>query len=190
MINNVSSQYGAKKLANVLGFKSQVTLENYLGYLTEAYLIFPLRRHSTKAGMRLRSSKKTYVVDNGFVTAKAVQHSPNTGKLMENLVFTELVKKGNQPGRELFYYKTRNDREIDFVLKNGYQVVELIQVCYDMTAPDVEQREIKALTEAGKELNVNKLSVLTWNEKRAVEKDRMTIHFKPLWEWLLEPTKT
>jgi hypothetical protein len=186
LINNVSGQYGAKKLANILEFKSQVTLEKYLGYLTEAYLIFPLIRHSTKAGIRLRSSKKTYVVDNGFVTAKAVQHSPNTGKLMENLVFTELVKKGNQPGRELFYYKTRNDREIDFVLKKGYQVIELIQVCYDMTDPDVEQREVKALVEAGKELNISKLTMLTWNEKRTVEKDNMTIQFRPLWEWLLE----
>jgi predicted AAA+ superfamily ATPase len=186
LINNVSGQYSSKKLANILGFKSQVTLEKYVSYLTEAYLIFPLIRHSTKAGIRLRSSKKTYVVDNGFVTAKAVQHSPNTGKLMENLVFTELVKKGNQPGRELFYYKTRNDREIDFVLKKGYQVTELIQVCYDLTGPDVEQRETKALVEAGKELNVDKLSVLTWNEKRVVEKDNMTIQFRPLWEWLLE----
>ncbi len=186
LINNVSGQYGSKKFANVLGFKSQVTLGKYLGYLTEAYLIFPLIRHSTKAGIRLRSSKKTYVVDNGFVTAKAVQHSPNTGKLMENLVFTELVKKGNQPGRELFYYKTRNDREIDFVLKKGYQVMELMQVCYDMTDADVEQREVKALVEAGKELNVSKLTVLTWNEKRTVEKDNMTIQFRPLWEWLLE----
>jgi len=190
LINNVSGQYSPKKLANVLGFKSQVTLEKYLGYLTESYLIFPLSRHSTKAGMRRRSSKKTYVVDNGFVTAKAVQHSPNTGKLMENLVFTELVKKGNQPGRELFYYKTRNDREIDFVLKNGYQVVELIQVCYDIKNPDVEEREVKALVEAGKELSITGLTVLTWNEKRVVEKDGMTIHFKPLWEWLLEPAKT
>jgi len=189
LINNVSGQYGAKKLANILEFKSQVTLEKYLGYLTEAYLIFPLIRHSTKAGMRLRSAKKTYVVDNGFVTAKAVQHSPNTGKLMENLVFTELVKKGNQPGRELFYYKTRNDREIDFVLKKGYQVTELIQVCYDITDADVEQREVKALVEAGKELNVSKLTVLTWNEKRTVEKDNMTIQFRPLWEWLLEKTE-
>jgi predicted AAA+ superfamily ATPase len=189
LINNVSGQYSPKKLANVLGFKSQVTLEKYLGYLAESYLIFPLIRHSTKFGMRLRSPKKTYVVDNGFITAKAVQHSPNTGKLMENLVFTELVKKGNQPGRELFYYKTRNDREIDFVLKNGYQVVELIQVCYDIKNPDVEEREVKALVEAGRELNVTGLTVLTWNEKRFVEKDGMTIHVKPLWEWLLEPTK-
>ena len=100
---------------------------------------------------------------------------------MENLVFTELVKKGNQPGRELFYYKTRNDREVDFVLKNGYKVVELMQVCYDIADPDVEQREIKALVEAGKELDAKELSVLTWNEKCVVEKDGLTINVKPLW---------
>ncbi|MDP2587103.1 MAG: ATP-binding protein [Candidatus Komeilibacteria bacterium] len=189
LINNVSNQYGAKKLARVLGFKSQVTLENYLGYLNEAYLLFSLKRHSTKAGTRLRSLKKTYAVDNGFVTAKAVQHSPDTGKLMENLVFMELVKKGYQPNRELFYYKTRNDREIDFVLKKGYQAVELLQVCYDLTDPDVEQREVKALIEAGQELNITKLTALTWNEKRKIEKNGMTVYLKPLYEWLLETVK-
>ena len=72
------------------------------------------------------------------------------------------------------------------MLKKGYQVMELIQVCYDITDADVEQREVKALVEAGKELNVSKLTVLTWNEKRAVEKDNMTIQFRPLWEWLFE----
>lgn len=185
LINNFSNQHSIKKLANILGFKSHITLENYLNYLTEAYLIFSLKRHSTKTGMQLRSPKKTYVVDNGFITAKAIQHSPNTGKLMENLVFTELVKKGNQPNRELFYYKTRNDREIDFVIKKGYQVIELIQVAHESTNPDVEKREVKALLEAGKELNVARLTVITWNEKREVKKNDMTIYFKPLWEWLL-----
>lgn len=186
LINNVSNQYSPKKLANVLGFKSQITLENYLVYLTEAYLVFRLKQHSTKVGMRLRSPKKTYAVDNGFITAKAVLHSPNNGKLMENLVFTELVKKGNQPNRELFYYKTRNDREVDFVLKKGYEVVELIQVAYESTNHDVEEREIKALIEAGEELDVTKLTVLTWNEKREVKKNDVTISFKPLWEWLTQ----
>jgi len=161
-------------------------LEKYLGYLTEAYLIFFLKRHSTKTSVRLRSPKKTYVVDNGFITAKAVQHSPDTGKLMENLVCIELVKRGNRPNRELFYYKTRNDREIDFVIKKGHEVVELIQVAYESTIQDVEKREVQALVEAGKELNVTQLSVLTWNEKRMVEKDGMAIRFRPLWEWLLE----
>ena len=103
---------------------------------------------------------------------------------MENLVFMELVKRGNQPNRELFYYKTRNDREIDFVLKDGYKVVELLQVSYDLTSKDVEEREVKALVEAGKELDVRNLSVLTWSEKREIKKDDMVIQFIPIWEWL------
>jgi predicted AAA+ superfamily ATPase len=186
LINNVSSQYTARKLASVLAFKSDVTVAKYLDYLIEAYLVFSLDRHSTKATMRLQLPKKTYVVDNGLVTAKAVQHSPNSGKLMENLVFMELVKRGNQPNREIFYYRTRNDREVDFVLKNGYEVVELMQVSYESTAQDVEEREVKALVEASEELKVTKLTVLTWNEKREVKKDGKTIQFIPLWEWLTE----
>ncbi len=184
LINNVSSQYTARKLASVLTFKSDVTVAKYLDYLIEAYLVFSLDRHSTKATMRLQLPKKTYVVDNGLVTAKAVQHSPNSGKLMENLVFMELVKRGHQPNRELFYYRTRNDREIDFVLKKGHEVVELLQVSYDSTSQDVEEREVKALVEAAEELKVTKLTVLTWNEKREMKKDGMTIQFIPLWEWL------
>lgn len=185
LINNFSNQYGAKKLATVLGFKSEVTLEKYMGYLNEAYLTFSLKRHSTKETLRQRAPKKTYVVDNGFVTAKAVQHSPNTGKLMENLVFTELVKRGNQPNRELFYYKTRNDREIDFVRKEGYKVVELIQVCYDLTNIDTEEREVKAIIEAGEELKVSNLTIITWDDKREVKRSGLIIQFIPLWEWLL-----
>lgn len=189
LINNVTSQYSIRKLANVLGFKSGVTLEKYLGYLTEAYLIFSLHRYSAKAGLRLRSPKKAYVVDNGFITSKAVQHSPNNGKYMENLVFTELVKRGSESNREIFYYHTRNDREVDFALKSGTEITELIQVTYEASNQDVVQREIKALVEAGKELNVSNLLVLTWDEKRDMEKDGVTIKFRPLWEWLLEPTK-
>ncbi len=186
LINNTSSQYTARKLANTLAFKSDVTVAKYLDYLIEAYLIFSLDRHSTKATMRLQSPKKTYVVDNGLVTAKAVQSSPNNGKLMENLVFMELVKKGNQPNRELFYYKTRNDREIDFVIKKGYKVVELIQVSYDVSNSDVEERETKALIEAGLELDITKLTVVTWNEKKELKKDGAIINFVPLWEWLMD----
>lgn len=188
LINNFANLYSLRKLQDVLNLKSVTTTEKYTKYLEEAYLIFSLLRYSAKSVQRIKSPKKVYVVDNGFVSAKAIQHSPDKGKLMENLVFTELVKRGNEPNRELFYYKTRNDREVDFVVKEGAEVTELIQVCYEVKNPDVEEREAKALVEAGSELKTKKLTVLTWDEKRDMEKDGMTIRFKPLLEWLLEKT--
>ena len=189
LINNVSNQYSFRKLANILKFKSDVTLEKYLKYLEEAYIIFSLSSFSAKAGERLRSPKKIYTVDNGFVASKAVQHFSDNGKLMENLVFTEFVKRGFEPNRELFYYKTRNGREVDFAIMNGYEISKLIQVCYDVRNLDAEQREVKSLIEASDELKVDNLTVLTWDDEREVKKNGKTVKFKPLWKWLLEIEK-
>lgn len=190
LINNFASLYSLRKLQDVLNLKSVTTTEKYAKYLEEAYLIFSVFRYSAKSVVRIKSPKKVYVVDNGFVTAKAIQHSPDKGKLMENLVFMELVKQGVKPASELFYYKTRNDREVDFVVKKGTEITELIQVCYEAKNSDVEQREIKALVEAASELSTGggkfpKLTVLTWDEKRSIEKGGVTVQVKPLWEWLL-----
>lgn len=189
LINNFANPYTVRKILEILNLKSASTIEKYIKYLEEAYLIFSLLRYSPKSIQRIKSPRKVYAVDNGFITAKAVQHSPDKGKLMENLVFTELVKRGVKPNRELFYYKTRNDREVDFVLKKGTEVTELIQICYEAINSDVEQRETKALLEASGELKVEKLTILTWDEKREIKKDSKAIRLIPLWEWLLEKTQ-
>jgi hypothetical protein len=101
---------------------------------------------------------------------------------LENLVFTELVKNGFEPNRDLFYYKTRNDREVDFVLREGSKVAELVQVAYEVDTPDIEKRELKALIEAGLELQVSTLTIITWNEKKTVQKEGITVNFVPFWE--------
>jgi len=186
LLNNFASLYTLRKLQDVLRLKSVATTEKYTRYLEDAYLIFSLLRYSPKSIQRIKSPKKVYVVDNGFVSAKAVQHSPDKGKLMENLVFTELAKRGVKPNQELFYYKTRNNREVDFGVKKGMEVTELIQVCADVTNPDVLEREVKALIEAGSELGTKVLTLLTWDEKREIKRNGSVIQVRPLWEWMLE----
>jgi len=185
LVNNVAAQFSARKLVSVLNFNSGVTFEKYLDYLAQAYLVFVLNRYTPKALERLTAPRKAYAVDTGFVTAKAVQHSPDTGKLMENLVFCELLKRGCQPNRDLFYYKTRNDREIDFVIKEATQVRELVQVVYDASDADTQKREIKALIEASEELHAQTLTLLTWNERGEIKRNGMLINIVPLNDWLM-----
>ncbi len=104
---------------------------------------------------------------------------------MENLIFTEFLKRGHKINLDLFFYKTRNQKEIDFVVKDGYKIKELIQSCYDPSHPDTENREIKALIEASEELNVHDLKVITWELEKEVKIKKHTIQFIPLLKWLM-----
>ena len=105
---------------------------------------------------------------------------------MENLVFTELVKRGIKPNVELFYYNTRNRREVDFVIKEGTRVNLLLQVTYELSSPETLNREIKSLVEASEELNAENLVILTWDEEKEETTGGKSIRFIPLWKWLVE----
>lgn len=61
-----------------------------------------------------KAPKKVYVVDNGLLQSTAFNLSENLGRLLENQVFVELLRHYYIPGQTLFYYRTRNDKEIDF----------------------------------------------------------------------------
>lgn len=185
LMDNVATEYTFRRLTRALNFRSGVTLEKYLRYLIEAYAIFSLDRYSFKSGERIRTPKKAYVVDNGFIAAKAVQHAPDTGKLLENLVFMELVKQGKTPNLDLFSYKTRSGKEVDFILKENHRTSELIQVAFHMANPDIEKRETGALFDAARELNASVLTIITWDEKRSIKKDNHTLEVVPLAEWLM-----
>ena len=95
--------------------------------------------------------------------------SENLGRLLENQVFVELLRRGYIPGQTLFYYRTRNDKEIDFVTRKGSKVEQLIQVCYDMTSEKTRKRELDALVEAAEELHCDNLLVITNTQQEETE---------------------
>ncbi len=161
LLSNLCNPISANDLVSEVGMSSVTTTKKFCDYLAEPYLFYFLPRFSNKLKMMKKAPNKVYVVDNGFVQSTAFNLTENLGRLLENQIFVELLRRGYIPGNTLFYYRTRNDKEIDFVTRKGPKVEQLIQVCYDMASEKTRKRELSALIEAAEELNCNNLLVIT-----------------------------
>ncbi len=183
LLTNFCNQLSANDIADALNIKSVNTTQKFMGYLHEPFLFYYLPRYNNKLKLMTNAPRKIYVVDNGFVAAKAFSTSDNLGRLLENQVFVNLLRKGYDPEKTMFYYRTRNDKEIDFVLRENNRVKQLVQVSYEMTSEKTIRRECSALKEAAQELHCNDLYVLTYAEKRTLDREGCTIHVLPAAEW-------
>lgn len=186
LISNFTSEFSFTRLRNILRFNSTNTVEKYLRYLEEAYLVFVLNRFSFKVKEQIKSPRKIYAVDNGFVIAKAFQVSKDISKLVENLIFCEILRRGYKLNRDVFYYKTKNGNEVNFVLRDGIKIKDLIQVCYDIDDFKTKERELKGLIKASEELKCDNLTILTWEYEGEEKFRKKIIKFFPIWKWLLE----
>ena len=99
-------------------------------------------------------------------------------------MFVELLRRNYKQELDLFYYRTRNDREIDFLLRKGHRIEQLIQVCYDISSPKTMKREIDALIEAAIELKCNNLLLITWDKEEQIEVNNLTVNLTPAYKWL------
>ncbi len=192
LIANIGSEFSYLSLANATGIKSSITSQKYSGYLEEAYLLFYIGRFSykTKSAGQIR---KAYCYDTGMFAAKAMQASPNLGKFLENTVAIHLKNAEIKKEMELYYWKDQQDHEVDFVVKRGIKVAELIQVCYSLEDKKTKDREIRSLLTAGKELRCKKLTIITMKEEKKESREwfgiKGTITYKSVWKWLLEETR-
>jgi predicted AAA+ superfamily ATPase len=190
LMSNIANEYSYNSLAKIGKIKSSHTIEKYLSYLEESFILFSLSRFSYKVKEQLSSNKKIYCIDNGFIQAKSFKASPDLGKLYENLVACKLKKEEVDGELKFYYWKNQQQEEVDFILQEGLKVRQLIQVCFDITNLETKNREIRALIKAGKELKCDDLLIIT-EDAESVEKvkwfgDKATIKYIPLWKWLLE----
>ena len=183
LVSNFCNPVSANDLTTELGFSSVNTTRKYMDYLHEPYLFYYLSRYNSKLKLMKKAPRKVYVVDNGFVTSKAFSLSDNLGRLLENQVFIELVRRGYDVERTMFYYRSRNDKEVDFVLRKGAHIERLVQVCYDMSNPKTEKREVDSIVECAGELKCSSLVIVTDNDKRTIEKDGYKIDVVPITEF-------
>jgi hypothetical protein len=180
LVSNFCNPVSINELTVNLGISSVNTTRRYLDYLHEPYLFYYLSRYNNKLKLMQKVPRKVYVVDNGFVQAKAFSLSENLGLLLENQVFIELIRRGYNTDKTLFYYRSRNDKEVDFVLREENRVKALIQVCYDMSNEKTEKREVGSLIECAGELKCDNLIIVTANDERTIDKDGYTINVLPI----------
>lgn len=186
LLSNYTNLFSFNQVKKELDFNSVATVQKYIGYLEEPYLFQHITRYNNKIKNQQKSAQKIYIIDNGFVNARSFELSPNYGRLLENLVFVELLRRSYKPKLDLFYYRTRNDREIDFLVRKGHKVEQLIQVCYDINHPKTIKREVDALLEAAIELKCDDLLLITWDKEEIKEADKLTIKLIPAYKWLTQ----
>ena len=183
LVSNFCNPVSANELATELDFSSVNTVRKYMDYLHEPYLFYYLSRYNNKLKLMKKAPRKVYVVDNGFVASKAFSVSDNLVRLLENQVFIELIRRGYDVEKTIFYYRSRNDKEVDFVLREGSRILRLVQVCYDLGSPKTEKREVDSIVECAGELKCDNLVIVTYNDKRTIEKDGYKIDVVPITEF-------
>ncbi len=180
LFTNFTKEVSYNSLKNILGFKSSTSVKNYIDFMQESFLIFELYKYDFSLKKQFVSDKKSYVIDNGLRNTVSFYFSEDLGKSLENLVFLELKRRGN----EIYYYK--NKKECDFLIKDKARIVHAIQVSKDIEPGKNKDRELGGLMEAMAEFNLKEGIILTQFQEDEFKEDDYTISIIPIWKWLLD----
>ena len=182
LASNIGTIQSYNNLREMINVKSLNTIKNYLEMLENVFLFFKIDLFSFSVKKQIYNPSKIYSVDSALSNAIAFKFSENLGHIYENIVFIELQRKN----KEVFYWKSKRGREVDFVIKSGLKIDEAIQVCFSFTDKKTRDRELESLLSAKNELNVDNLVMITEDEKGEEVIDGVTIRIIPLWKWLLQ----
>lgn len=143
IIDNTSNIVSPNSIANALnsyGKKvSYNTVEKYIRYMKECYLIYECGRYDILGKQNLKTLSKYYLVDLGFKKVSSIKNNTNLGYSIENIVYLELLRRGN-----IVNIGKVNDLEVDFVVKKENEI-EYYQVSTSLYDEKTKEREINSL---------------------------------------------
>ena len=180
LISNATKIISLASLKKTFGLSFRAVIA-YMDYFKEAMLILELPLFSYSLKTQQKSLKKVYAIDIGLARAVSFRFSEERGRMLENCVFLKLQ---SYQGAELYYYKTKNGLEVDFLIKKG-ATKELAQVCVSLHDEKTKKREVAALTEAMDECGIKNGIIITDEEKEEIKIGRRIIKVVPIYEWLL-----
>jgi predicted AAA+ superfamily ATPase len=179
LVSHPAGMVSYNKLKSQFKLGSVNTIKSFVEYMQNSWLIFTMNVYDYSLKRQQIAPKKIYCVDTGLSNAVGFRFSPNTGRLMENLVFLAL----RQGTDKIYYYLAPDGLEVDFYLPDHHQ---LIQVAQNMTDPVTRERELRALRIAVHALKAKQAIVLSSANDEDVNVDGVNVQIRSLSEWLLE----
>ncbi len=182
-LQNISNPSNFSKV----GGSTQLSTDSvgeYVRYLQDAFFIFSVPLFSFSAKKQEINPKKIYCIDTGLRNIKGFRFSDDYGRLAENIVFAEIKRRNcANPLAGIFYWVEK--KEVDFLVKDGLKVRELIQVCWDIEKSGVREREEGGLLEAMEKFKLKKGLIITERAEEEKTVRGKKIIYMPLWKWLL-----
>lgn len=176
----VSPNNIAERLAEYTGEQiSHNTVKKVIDYLTQSYLIYPVRLYNIKGKRLLASNYKYYVVDLGLKNIlQSNRYDADLGHKLENVVYFELLRRGGE-----VYAGKSQQGEVDFVVHKPNGMVEYYQVAYTVNDEKTFDREISSLRRIR---DSYPKYLLTMDYDTAIIDGIQKVN---VIEWLLSPTK-
>lgn len=170
------------------GFQlSKDTLHNYLSYLEDALCLSQVPIFAESIRKQQINYRKIYFVDHGLVTSLVRSRSYDMGRLLETLVYNQLRRQFHRD--QLFYYKTTDSQEVDFLIQDRGKVISLLQVCESLEDIKTKEREVETLFQAMAEVEISTATIITRNDSDKIEFEDKLVEVMPFWQWALGETK-
>ncbi len=186
LIDNSASLYSVNSLTGYLkslGHKvPKSSVSEYMDYLEDAYLLFTVRIFDASLARRNTNPKKIYCIDHALTRSVSAGVLVNSGHLLENLVFIALRRRFP----EIYYYRTRTGREVDFVIPSGGRPRFLVQVCEALQDEKTRSREIGGLRQAMRETGLERGFIVTRNEREEIVVEEGKLRVLPAWRFCLD----
>jgi len=179
LLSNVGKEFSYQGLKKLFNLGSVNTIISIVGYFENSYLLFTIPQFDFSYRKQVANKKKVYSIDTGLIKANSVSFSQDKGRMLENIVFTQLKRMG----LEVFYFK--KERECDFITRDSKKELNAYQVCFELNE-DNRDREVNGLIEALNYLKQKVGFILTLDQHDELELNSKKIIVKPVYTWMKE----
>lgn len=157
------------------------SLYEYMDYFEDAYCVFSVGKYDLSQRKSIHGIRKIYAVDQGLITAMTLKSEFDMAAQLETAVFSHIRRQTHN----VFHYRTKEGKEVDFVSLLPDQTLHLYQVSVSLKNAKTRHREIDALTSTMHELGLDSGTIITLDEEERITLPIGKISIVPVWKLLL-----